>query len=49
MIGEWVLIFISIGFTSLTVQPVYFHSKEACEKVAIEMSGGKTEAEFKKK
>lgn len=53
MSANWVLIFIQLqaGLISVDVkiQPIYFNTKEACEKVALEINGGKQEFEIKNK
>lgn len=41
--GAWVLIFIQVsGFIqpSMNVQPIYFHTKAACDAVAAEFNSG---------
>jgi hypothetical protein len=41
--GSWVLVFVQIsGFLSpvVSVQPIYFHTKEACDAMALEFNNG---------
>lgn len=47
--ASWVLIFIQVNSLSpAVIQPIYFISEDACNKVRDELNNGKTEDEMKK-